>query len=129
MTNAWKVMWEYQEGRKKKKFEGDSPKEAVDFGKDLKKKGLVVLGVISMRKAYAPKIGSDDADRVGHMWCPYCVKYRPFEFLSRWIGKVLLPPELRCPVCGVSINDYWVRHFNPLIAARFLHLTGVKDAD
>jgi hypothetical protein len=126
MANAWKVIWSPGEGRRKiRRFEGDSPHEAVQFGKSLRRLGHTVLGVISTRRAYAPPEGKAP-DRVGWMWCPYCVKYRPFEFLQVYAGEVLLPPELRCPVCTISIGDYWVRFHNPLMAARFLHL-GAKN--
>ena len=123
--NTWKVLWEPRENhRKVKKFPGDSPKEAVEFAKRLKTKGRVVLGVISCRKAYAPPKDKEKPDQYGIMWCPYCVKWRAFDIMGKYLGSVLLPPDLRCPVCTVSINEYWVRFFNPLIAARFINKVG-----
>jgi hypothetical protein len=128
--NSWKVLWDdaAAERRRFKKFEGDSPKEAVAFGRKLRDRGLTVLGIISMRVAYAPPKDKPKPDQYGIMWCPYCVKWRLWEFLGVHVGEVVLDPELRCPVCTISINHYWVRYFNPVVASRFLHLEGAKKS-
>lgn len=111
MTNHWKVLW--REGGKflKRTFVEDKPTEAVAFAKDLKRRGLVV-DVVSGRRAYAPPRFKEKGKGI---WCPYCIKWRDFDEFSVRCGEVILAPTLRCPVCHISINDAYVRQFNPVI--------------
>jgi hypothetical protein len=118
--NSWKVLWDSGERRKFKRFEGDSPKEAVTFAKKLRNRGLTVLGIISMKVAYAPPQNKEKPDQYGIMWCPYCVKWRIFEMLAIHVGLVVLEADFRCPVCTISINHFWVRSFNPIVAERYM---------
>jgi len=121
MVNAWKVIWSENKKKFLRKFEGDSPAEAVSFAKGLKSRGLSVE-VISGRKAFKPKWDKVEPPGPGMWWCPYCIKWREFrEFAVRDANGVIGPEYMRCPVCTISIFNYWVALFNPSKATRFLH--------
>ncbi|HUV13117.1 MAG TPA: hypothetical protein VMY18_05705 [Acidobacteriota bacterium] len=119
MINAWKVLWKDQDGAKKfRRFEGDKPTEAVEFGKELKRRGFPV-DVISARKGFPPPLKVSQPDRIGTLWCPYCVKWRDFhETAVKWEGFIT-PVILRCTTCTISVKDAYVRRYNPLIVAKY----------
>lgn len=118
MQNAWNVQFLEDGILKVKVFEGDKPKEsgAVDFAKELKRRGLSVE-VISRRRAYAPPVGREP-DRHGLLWCPYCIKYREFEVAAVVHPTYETPELLRCTVCTISVMDAYVRKFNPIFVER-----------
>lgn len=120
MQNAWNVMW-FEEGRKLLRvFEGDSPKKsgAVDFFK-LKKSDGSHPEIVSRRLAYPPPLKQSSPDVPGHLWCPYCIKWREFEVSYIERPDYYTPDLLRCSTCGISIKNYYVRKYNPLFAERY----------
>lgn len=65
----------------------------------------VQVEIISRLKAFPPP---EDYRRVGkRRWCPYCGKVRLFKLDRVWNSR-------RCPVCGISEADFYVRHYNKL---------------
>lgn len=121
MPNAWMVIW-FENNQKfmKRNFPGESPRAsgAIDYAKSIVARGIPVaqVHVVSMRKAFAPppKIKQPP----GTFWCPFCLKYREFRIYAvvtdGWEG----PEILRCPVCHVSVSDYWIRKYNSLLVAK-----------
>lgn len=127
VINAWKVLWITEHHRRHKRFEGDSPKPAVEFGKELKRRGVLSVHIISARKAFAPPLkkkgfpsqGFEAPPAYGLLWCPYCVKWREFED-SAIVNKdgIEGPSIFRCSICTVSIMDYYIKLYNPEIVER-----------
>ena len=111
MINGWAVLWKDNEGAHKRKFEGDSPTEAVTFGKELKRRGFSVE-VISRRRAFAPPKNAKAPDSPGILWCPYCIKYREFREIAIRDEYGLGPAIVRCIVCMISVRDAYVRRWN-----------------
>ncbi len=119
MINAWKVQWVDTDGRKLLKwFRDDKPTDAVKFGKELKRHGIVIVDIISARRAFPPPRGSH-ANRAGWWWCPYCVKWREFNETAIRISGFVTPVLLRCSVCTVSVKDCFVRVYNPILAEKY----------
>lgn len=112
MINAWRTQW--QEGRQlfAKRFEGDKPTKAVEFGKALKLRGISVVDVISMRKAFPPPLKMREAPKPGLLWCPYCVKWREFLEAEVKYPDFITPVLLRCTTCRISVKDAYVRMYN-----------------
>ena len=137
MINSWKVQFLRGGKRVYKKFQGNSPREsgAVEFAKQLKLNGLSV-DVISVRKPFPPPfknkkkewLGREEAPQHGLLWCPYCIKWREFHFVSIVMKDGIEGPELfRCPVCTVSTQDYWIKLFNPEMFERLEIAAQVKQ--
>lgn len=122
--NTWNVIW-YRENKKyiKGPFVGDKPSEsgALAFAKKLKGKGIPVsnIHIVSRRKTFAPPPDKLKAPDPGMTWCPYCLKWR--EFVEKAIRKdgLLGPVDWRCPICTVSIHDYYIRMYNPAMIIRY----------
>lgn len=115
MQNAWNVFWLSEDGaRKYKKFEGDSPRGsgAIDFAKKLRSFGRTNIEIVSRRKAFAPPPKQSKAPEAGMVWCPYCLKWRHFVNTSIRHNGIKGPQLFRCPICTISIKDYYVRLYN-----------------
>ena len=113
-------MW-LEEGKKLiKVFEGDSPKGsgAVDFFKKKRSDGFTVE-LISRRHGFPPPIKQSLSPSPGLLWCPYCIKWREFEYATRTRRDFYTPELLRCPTCGISVKDYYVRKYNALFVERY----------
>lgn len=119
MENAWKTQW--QEGRKlfAKRFDGEKPTHAVEFGKDLKRRGIEVVDVISVRRAFPPPLKHLQSPKPGFLWCPYCLKWRGFEESEVVYPDFTTPNVLRCPACGISVKDAYVRMYNPDLVIQY----------
>lgn len=121
MINAWKIIWQDNDHRYIKRFEGESPADsgAVEYGKKLQKRGLTV-NIVSQRKAFAPPKNKILPPKFGMIWCPYCLKWRDFHEVSI-MGKdgVRSPVQWRCPVCTISIRDHYVRLYNLDMVLRY----------
>lgn len=128
--NVWAVIWiENNRKHMKNGFQGDLPKSsgAYDFAKSLVARGILVdnVHVISKRKAYGPTKRHPKPPQLGMWWCPYCLKWRYFrEFAVRRDG-IIGPAEMRCPICTISIHDFYVRKYNQLLTAR-IEMTAVR---
>ena len=119
--NSWKTQW-LENGRLYYKVfkDNDSPKKAVDFGKELKARGIVVVDVISMRCAFPPPPKRAVAPSPGLLWCPYCVKWREFEESAVIDKDGLVGPQLlRCPTCRISVKHAYVRKYNPDLVIQY----------
>lgn len=118
MVVTWKVLWRKEDGKKTfRKFsdpEDSSPKVAASFFRELKKQGLKPA-IISVNKAWRPTKDQEDKRRPGDLWCPYCIKWRQFKLFSIKRKNYTSEAFLRCPVCTISTNDYWVKHYNGMI--------------
>lgn len=64
----------------------------------------VIIELISRSKAYPPPA---KLKRQGRLWCPYCCKLRAFYWDTQFDLN-------RCPICGISDHDYYVRTYNNL---------------
>ena len=122
MTNAWKVIW-YDDDRKfLKRFEGDSPREsgAIEFGKSLQSVGIKSIHIVSQRKAFAPPKDKLVPPEHGMLWCPYCLKWKTFiETSIMDKDGIRSPIDWRCPVCTISIRNFYVRRYNLEMVLRF----------
>ncbi|HET7713633.1 MAG TPA: hypothetical protein VFK94_04895 [Patescibacteria group bacterium] len=108
----WTVKWRNPEGKlSKKHFEGKSPAEAVQFAKQLKKQGLSP-NVFSSNHAFPPTKDQEEKRRPGMMWCPYCIKWRNFKMMAIKRSTYTSEAFMRCPICTISVNDYYVRKYN-----------------
>lgn len=146
--NAWRVIW-VEDGKKRRKhFEGaehwaemrgrefyEKPLDAaVAFAKELKAKDLVPE-LISVRKAFIQKREQLKPPNVGMTWCPYCVKWRHFNLTRLRRATYLSPAANRCPVCGISDEDYYVKKYNGKLEAlsteeiRRMHKRGTANAE
>lgn len=111
----WIVRWTTSEGKKTfRRFEGDKPTDAVQFGKSLKRQGIKP-NVISANHAYRPTEKQEINRRPGMIWCPYCVKWRNFKLFAIKRKDYTTAPYMRCPICTISTNDFYVRKFNGLL--------------
>ena len=119
MENAWKTQWEENHVRRFKRFEGDSPHDAVAFGKKLKSRGIIVVDIISQRRAFPPPIKAQTSPKPGLLWCPYCVKWREFSEIEVQGRDFKTPALLRCTVCTISVKDCYVRTYNPELVMRY----------
>ena len=122
MINGWKIFWTENGHRYKKNgFEGDLPGSsgALDYAKGLAARGIPVrdIHIVSKRKAFGPSMKMKEQETAGSSWCPYCIKWRDFRIFAIKLDGVVLPEDYRCPVCHISVADYWVRHYNPILIA------------
>ena len=65
------------------------------------------VDLISCSKAFKPPEGKS-APR-GHVWCPYCIKWRVFSWYEKWGVH-------RCPFCGITENDFDYKRYNGVFA-------------
>lgn len=108
----WKVLWVNLEGKKRfRKFEGDKPSEAVQFAKSLKQQGLKP-NVISASHAFPPTKEQEINRRPGLIWCPYCLRWRKFKLFAIKRSTYRTEAFMRCPVCTISTNDFFVKKYN-----------------
>jgi hypothetical protein len=122
MVNGWKVIWFDGDKKLVRKFEGDSPREsgAVDFGKRLQASGHNRVHIVSQRKAFAPPQDKRQAPERGMLWCPYCLKWRNFvETSIQGQDGTRSPIQWRCPICTISVNNFYVRRHNLDMVLRF----------
>lgn len=124
MINGWVVIW-FQNHRKYKKngFEGDSPSAsgAIDYAKKVvTSRGIPVkdVHIVSKRKAFGPSQKALGKREPGSLWCPYCLKWRFFHISSVMNDGIVGPELMRCPICTISVNDYYVKKYNATMVAR-----------
>ena len=111
----WKVLWRNQEGQKKfRRFQGDKPTEAVQFAKELKRQGLKP-NVISSSHAFPPTREQEEKRRPGQIWCPYCLRWRSFKLMVLKRATYETDALMRCPVCTISTNDFFVKKYNDFL--------------
>lgn len=115
MAIIWKVLWVKPEGGKTfRRFVGDRPSEAVQFAKTLKRQGLKP-NVICANKAWRPTTEQELKRRPGMIWCPYCIKWRNFKLFAVRRKTYITDAQMRCPVCTISTNDFYVKKFNDFL--------------
>lgn len=123
MENGWVVFWS-ENGKKFKRngFEGNSPRAsgAIDYAKSVIARGIPVANVhvVSKRKGFAPPPAQRESPGPDYSWCPYCIRWRVFRIYGIRKDGFTVPPDYRCPVCTISVNDHYVRKHNPLLVAR-----------
>ena len=109
---SWKVLWTTPEGKKKfRRFEGKKPSDAVQFAKSLKSQGLKP-NVISANKAFPPTKEQAENRRANQVWCPYCLRWRTFKLFALRRATYTTDAAMRCPICTISTNDFFVRKYN-----------------
>jgi hypothetical protein len=109
--NTWKVYW-WAEGKKKfRRFPGPKPTEAIAYAKELKKAGTEVA-IVSSSKAFRVPEAKKYSREPGMLWCPYCIDWRWFKIMAIRREHYTSAEALRCPVCHISTDDYYVRKFN-----------------
>jgi hypothetical protein len=119
MQNAWRTQWVEEHKTKTKRFENEKPTRAVEFGKQLKSRGIMVVDVISMRRAFPPPLKHSISPKPGLLWCPYCLKWREFIEAEVKYPDFMTPILLRCPICRISVKDAYVRMYNPEIVIQY----------
>jgi len=112
VSRKWKVLWKNKEGKKTfRMFPGPKPTEAVIYARQLKRDGLAP-NVISAGHAYPPTKEQEEKRRPGMMWCPYCIKWRTFKLLAIKRPTYTSEAFMRCPVCTISTNEFYVKKYN-----------------
>lgn len=112
MKRRWKVLWKTPEGQSKfKVFEGKKPSDAVLYAKSLKKQGLKPA-VVSANYPYPPTPQQENNRRPGMIWCPYCLRWRNFKLFAIKRATYVTDAQMRCPICKISTNDYYVKKHN-----------------
>lgn len=114
MANKWKVLWTEEGVWKARRYE--SVEGAVLFAKALKAQGFSV-DVVSAGHAYPPTKKHGPRPSSMHYWCPYCIKWRAFVYRRIRLKGITGPAELRCPVCTISVRDWFVQKYNHLLDA------------
>jgi hypothetical protein len=115
ILQSWKVLWTQQDGSKTfRRFQDPSPHDAIVFARGLKKDGLKP-SIISSNKSWPPTQAQEKNRRTGDMWCPYCIKWRRFRLFRIHKASYTTDAFMRCPICTISTNDYWVRKYNQMI--------------
>lgn len=110
----WMVLWKNEEGKRKRKmFDGPKPSEAIKYAKGLKRDGVNV-DVASAGHAFPPSEKQELKRRPGMLWCPYCIKFRNFRLLRLKTQYGTSGADLRCPICLISTNHYYVKRYNGL---------------
>lgn len=112
MENAWRVVWRKNGKRVRKTFQGDLPRPAIDFAKKVKAAGFLDVEVHSVRKAFPIPASKLKERKPGHLWCPYCLKWREFKMLAVRFSWGVAEPALRCPLCYISTEDAFVKKYN-----------------
>ena len=115
MRYTWLILVMNTEKSRKFKVrgeEGQSNKEVYYKAKEKvaeiqRKVKDCTIDLISCTKAFKP-IEGKKAPR-GHVWCPYCIKWRVFA----WSEKLGVH---RCPYCGISENDFYYKKYNGIFA-------------
>jgi len=123
MPNSWRVIWfENNQKFKKSGFAGDSPKAsgAIDYAKSVAARGILVsnIHVVSMRKTFAPTQKMLKEQPPGTFWCPWCIKWREFTTFAVVRNGEEGIELLRCPICTISTNDFFIKKYNPILVAR-----------
>jgi hypothetical protein len=74
-------------------------------------KRKVVKEIVTGRVRPMKKLNAE-----GVWWCPYCIKFRKFQFKTavKHEGLRLPEPGFYCPMCGISHKDWNVRQRNPI---------------
>jgi hypothetical protein len=116
----WKIIIRYAGTRKVLRIKGkpyqpnlEVYEKAKAFAKKLVDEDtdkVMSIDLVCGTRAYAPKEGTKIPRN--HLWCPYCVKPRAFAD----------DPELgvkKCPVCGISDNDFYVKKHNGIFKEEY----------
>jgi hypothetical protein len=116
----WKIIIRYAGTRKIIRFKGKEGQSSADvfakakeYAKQLKKADeddTVSIDLVSGTRAYAPPKNAVIPKH--QLWCPYCVKPRPF----------MEKPEIgvsKCPVCGISDSDFYVKKYNGIFREEY----------
>lgn len=122
--NKWKVVWFEQNAR----FAKEVPNAKVGLAiVERMRRGGTKVHLVSCRRAFPPK-GDEPLDT--KMWCPYCRKWRDFVVPFGDDDAIMVNPdgsinlnayyslcrrsEIRvCLWCTVSVQDFWVKMYNP----------------
>lgn len=101
---------------KKKLLVKESLKEASAFRKTLREKGVTGdIHLISRARAYPPQEKSGPRPK-GHLWCPYCVRYRVFRRMTvKRKDFDYADDETVCTICLIPIENYHVRLHNGML--------------
>jgi len=73
--------------------------------------------IVSRQVGYGPPVSRVshkalmEMNRRGQWWCPYCRKFREFDYDPFW-------NKSRCPVCRIFDNNFHVLANNPALADR-----------
>ncbi len=116
MRYTWLILVMNMERTRKFKVrgeEGQSNKEVYRIAKqkmdEIKTKVKdCTVELISCVQAFKPPEGKIAPK--GHVWCPYCIKYRIFTWSERLGVR-------RCPFCGITENDFHYKKYNGVFAA------------
>lgn len=89
-------------------------RDAIDYAKALKSKGNKTH-VVCMNKAWPPTKEQQLLRKPEQMWCPYCIKWRKFRLFRIKTQYYTTEAKMRCPICTISTDDYWVKKNNGFI--------------
>lgn len=122
MPNSWKVIWWKDDKKYFKNFDGEKPSAsgALSFAKRLQGQGIKPH-LVSRQHGFAPPLAKRRAPEAGMLWCPFCLKWRHFKYFAIKVDGLRGPAVWRCPICTISINDYYVRKYNVEMVARLEH--------
>lgn len=84
---------------------GETYKKVVNKAAELKRKHKDwKIYVISLTVPFKTPNKPNPCKR-GVYWCPYCRAWREY-YWDDWVGR------WKCPVCGISTRDYYVKQCN-----------------
>ena len=115
MRYTWLILVMNTEKFRKFKVHGEDGQSNKEVYQIVKQKASEIrakvhdctVEVISLTQAFKPPEGKV-APR-GHVWCPYCIKWRVFS----WSEKLGV---YRCPFCGITENDFHYKKHNGIFA-------------
>jgi rubrerythrin len=84
--------------------------EADKIKAQLEGKMIATVELISRTTAFKPP--ADKRPPKNHWWCPYCRRFRIFI----WSGKLEV---MRCPVCGITDHDFYVKKHNGIFKREY----------
>lgn len=116
-STKWKVIWREQGKLRLKRFQ-DKLQDAIAFYRE--QKGLEKeVYLVCANKGFPPfKPGHKryvERPSSKHMWCAYCMAWRQFRMTAIRTDGILGEPQLRCPICTISINDWYIQKYNGLL--------------
>lgn len=95
----------------------DNVMEVQDIRETLESKGLEYHEV-NLKRPTGP--GNSDGEPIGY-WCPYCRNWEYWETGDDGYK--------RCPICGISDSNYYVKLFNNLWSTNMKSKAGKRNED
>lgn len=127
MRYIWTVSVRDHRDHKKFRITGNDGEPIKDVYQKVKKVIEQIKEKLGDRKCTIEAISNTHAFKpqgirpsIKYMWCPYCVKYRIFVVTDDSGNK-------KCPICGISDQDYHVKKHNDIWKKEWLAMANKKE--